>query len=270
MSGIAQLCFSLLFVLATVESQNTIRLDPVLITNETTNLRTCPSSGTVDAARRSAKATIRQAFLDSPCGGVGWTSVALLDLGNPAQQCPTPWVERDAPQRSCTAENSNDCRGLTFPVPGTYNRVCGQIQGYSINSPDAFVSRDETIDGPYLDGVSVTYGSPRQHIWSFAAGHGVAFGPLNNRCPCVSSDRQRAPLPPAFVGENYYCDNLDNGGELWDGIDCNNACCTFHDPPVFTVSLPNPTSDGIEVRICTDQNAGDETIHIRLLQLFIQ
>jgi hypothetical protein len=151
--------------------------------------------------------------------------------------------------------------------------VCGQVFGYSINSPDAFAAINggaDTIDVPYLDGISVTHGSPRQHIWSFAAGHGVAFGPDNTRCPCVSSNPTQAPEPPSFVGNNYYCDNLDNGGELWDGMGCTNACCTFNNPPVFNVTLPTRTSDGIEVRICTDQNAGDETIHIRMIQLFIR
>jgi len=27
-----------------------------------------------------------------------------------------------------------------------------------------------SIDEPYLDGISITYGSPRKHIWSCATG----------------------------------------------------------------------------------------------------
>lgn len=273
MSALVRLAL-VLVVLAAVEAQRNVavRLDAVVIANNTAATpRSCPSSGALEAAKRRTRAGIQQVFLNSPCGGLGWTSVVSLDMGDPSQQCPPPWVERSTPARSCTAENSNNCIGLMYPVSGvSYSRVCGRAYGYSINSPDAFASGTENIDGAYLDGVSVTYGSPRQHIWSFAAGHGVAFGPQSNRCPCVNTNRNQAPLPPTFVGDNYYCDNLDNGGELWDAQDCNNACCTFNNPPVFNVTLPAPTTDDIEVRICTDQGAGDETIHIRSLQFYVQ
>lgn len=272
MSGIAQLVIAacLLVAVSVVETEGIVRLSTIAITNETSALKICPSSSTLDGARRRTRSAIQQVFQNSPCGGLGWTPVVSLNMGNPSQECPSPWVERDTPERSCTAENSNNCIGVTYPVPGTYRRVCGRAYGYSIRSPDAFASGTENINGAYLDGVSVTYGSPRQHIWSFAAGHGVAFGAQSSRCPCANTNQNQAPFPPPFVGDNYFCDNLDNGGELWDAMDCDNACCTFNSPPVFTASLPSPTTDGIEVRICTDQNAGDETIHIRLLDFYIQ
>ena len=63
------------------------------------------------------------------------------------------------------------------------------------------------IDFPYLDGVSVTYGSPCQHIWNLAAGH-------VNRCPCENADRNFAPLPPAFVGDNYLT-TMEHFGMDW-------------------------------------------------------
>ena len=42
-----------------------------------------------------------------------------------------------------------------------------------ISALDAFGFRtlEHTIDQAYVDGLSVTHGSPRQHIWSFAAGY---------------------------------------------------------------------------------------------------
>ena len=112
--------------------------------------------------------------------------------------------------------------------------------------------------------MSVTYGSPRQHIWSLGAGHGGG----QFRCPCDNSDRSFAPFPPSFVGDNYFCDGEYNGA-LWDGEDCTTACCTFNSPPYFSVTLPTPTSDAIEVRMCVDEDTL-EGISIRLLQLFVQ
>ena len=52
--------------------------------------------------------------------------------------------------------------------------VCGRVLGYQFGTPDAsLVSRpghDVTLENYYVDVVSVTYGQPRQHIWTFVAG----------------------------------------------------------------------------------------------------
>jgi hypothetical protein len=148
--------------------------------------------------------------------------------------------------------------------------VCGQALGYSVKTPDGFyvVSQNRgSIDGAYLDGMSVTHGSPRQHIWSFGAGH------HDYRCPCdnVYYVDRNAPLPPSFVGNNYFCEGSRNGA-IWDGMDCTNvtACCTFNFPPWFSIALPTPTSDDIEVRLCQDENESNESIHVRLLELYVQ
>ena len=152
---------------------------------------------------------------------------------------------------------------------GTYTRVCGRAVGYTVQTVDAFTDLSgggRDINLAYLDGLSVTYSSPRQHIWSLAGGHGPEYG--GYRCPCDNLDRGYAPLPPSFVGDNYYCDGSYNGA-LWDGEDCTTTCCTFNSPPFFHVTLPHPTSDDIEVRICIDEDA-EEGMQIRLLQLFVQ
>ena len=241
------------------------RVDPVVIEGEINGQGSCPSSDTLVSARSNLKADIHQLFLDSPCGGIGWAPVVSLDLGDPAQTCPSPWIESATPERSCVApNNANNCQGLSFPVSGlTYNRVCGRAVGYGVNTPDAFAdfNNHNDINLPYLDGVSVTYGSPRQHIWSFAAGFPF-------QCPCDSNYNGNHPSP-AFVGDNYFCDGNYNGA-LWDGLDCTTTCCTSNPPNLFNVTLPAPSSDPIEVRICTDQSEADENVHIRFLEFFVQ
>ena len=55
--------------------------------------------------------------------------------------------------------------------------------GYQYRVPDAFKDgTGQTIDGHYLDGVSITHGMPRNHIWSFAAEWRD-----NSYCPCSNS-----------------------------------------------------------------------------------
>jgi len=149
----------------------------------------------------------------------------------------------------------------------TYSRVCGRATGFAVSSPDAFHASSEGINDAYVDGISITNGSPRQHIWSFAAGHDQRLGSI--RCPCDTSNRNTAPLPPPFVGNNYFCDGEVNGA-LWDAMDCTTACCTFNSPPWFSVTLPTPTSDNIEVRICYNQPLDDESIPIQLLELYVR
>ena len=74
-----------------------------------------------------------------------------------------------------------------------------------IGVPDAF-------DGPhlintfYLDGVSVTHGSPRQHIWSFVTGLDEGRDFSQSTCPCVA-ESTNDNTTPSFVGQNYFCES---------------------------------------------------------------
>ena len=59
-----------------------------------------------------------------------------------------------------------------------YTKVTGRVIGYQYASPDGFRPYGHashparcTFDEAYLDGVSITHGTPRQHVWSFAAAH---------------------------------------------------------------------------------------------------
>ena len=115
-----------------------------------------------------------------------------------------------------------------------------------------------------MDGVSLTHGNPRQHIWTFAAAQDE-FGTFpSGNCPCINTNQAaQATPPPAFVGNDYFC---DTGSEervqvafygddpLWDGAGCGplNTCCSFNTPPWFYKQLPQPTTDDIEMRVCRD------------------
>ena len=129
--------------------------------------------------------------------------VASLNLTDPQQNCPSPWVMETTPGRSCAAA-SPPCASVYFDTFGLmYQKICGMALGYASSSPDGFFRYvgDDGIDGAYLDGVSITHGQPHQHIWSLTAGHGG-----NYRCPCDNTDQNQAPPPPSFVGNNYFCD----------------------------------------------------------------
>ena len=262
MSGAA--IFGLAFGLVVFDAVVCFRLQSVVIQERTSGI--CPASVAEARANASQRlSTILQNNLAVPeCGPGYWVQVASLNLTDPQQNCPSPWVMETTPGRSCAAA-SPPCASVYFDTFGViYQKVCGMALGYATDTPDAFLNRNVGIDSSYLDGVSITRGQPRQHIWSLAAGHGGNF-----RCPCDNTDQNQARPPPSFVGNNYFCDGAYNGA-LWDGEGCTTACCTFNNPPWFAATLPAPTSDSIEARICHDQTAGDERIFLNTLSLYVQ
>ena len=67
------------------------------------------------------------------------------------------------------------------------------------------------------------------------------------------------------------------GSVLWDGMGClpSNDCCSFNSPAWITVSLPAPTTDDIEVRICLGgTSAGgfntENTPSLTLMEIYVK
>jgi hypothetical protein len=125
---------------------------------------------------------------------------------------------------------------------------------------------------------------PRTHIWTFAAGasEGTVANYITN-CPCANAwAAENAEPAPSFVGNNSFCESGNSEGgslggivydedPLWDGEQCEGECCSNgKSPPWFSVTLPNSTSDDIEVRICGDEDTNNEDTLIQLLEIFVQ
>ena len=238
------------------------RLHPMVIQERTSGI--CPVSVAETRANASQRLfTILQNNLTVPeCGPGYWVQVASLNLTDPQQSCPSPWVMETTPGRSCAAA-SRSCASVYFDTFGVmYQKVCGMALGYATGTPDALRDVNRGIDGVYLDGVSITHGQPRRHIWSLAAGHGG-----NYRCPCDNTGQNQGL---SFIGNNYFCDDDFLSGNVWDGENCTTACCTFNNPPWFAATLPAPTSDSIEARICQNQRIAVERVFLHSLYLFVQ
>ena len=258
--------------------------------------QTCPFDEQRQTARNEVKNATRSLLRESvapflqgytySCGGsTGWKRVAYLNMSDPSQQCPSVWQEITTPFRVCGRRSSSgSCEGITYMMGGEqYSRVCGRITGYQIGYPDAFTSSVRTINTFYTDGVSVTHGSPRQHIWTFTAGVDEQTRYSGSTCPCVLGSTSGNRIP-SFVGQNYFCETglirfngvfgvlFSNGDPLWDGQGCGptSSCCTFNSPPWFNVQLSSPTTDDIEVRICGDQEIRDEDTPIQLMELYVK
>jgi hypothetical protein len=153
--------------------------------------------------------------------------------------------------------------------------VCGRVIGYQFGTPDAFLqfANNDNID---FDGVNITHGPQRDHIWSYAAGRTENIPSFGN-CPCSEFP---GTMPPSSIDNHYYCESADPTGTrrsfqeddpLWDGQQCEGTCCNgTNSPPWFTVQLPAPTIDAIEVSICGDESTNNEDSPIELLEIYVQ
>ena len=169
--------------------------------------QTCPSEAQRERARNTTRGLLQElqpTFFY--CAGTGWRRVAYLNMSDPSQQCPSVWQQITTPYRVCRRRlSTNACEGLTYTTGSQqHNQVCGRIISYMIGHPDAFVSSSSSIDDKYAEGVSVTRGSPRQLIWTFAAGIDELISG-SSTCPCVNGSTNGKNIP-SFVGQNYFCE----------------------------------------------------------------
>ena len=255
--------------------------------------QTCPSEEQREIVRNEIRNATQRLLQESvvpllqvfSCGGsTGWRRVAYLNMSDSSQQCPSVWREYTTPHRTCGRRSTSaSCEGLNYTTGSEqYDQVCGRIIGYQLGSPDSFGNASLSIDTYYVDGVSVTHGSPRQHIWSFANGLLEVLSDQYYTCPCVNGSTAGDRIP-SFVGQNYFCESgitqwdgrfifFPDGDPLWDGQGCgsNSTCCTFNSPPWFNVQLSSPTSDDIEVRLCGDEGTGNEDSPIQLMELYVK
>ena len=225
------------------------------------------------------------------CGGTGgWRRVVYLDMTDPSTTCPSGWQLTRYSKRTCgrASDGLRTCDSVTFPVSGgEYSRMCGRIKayqwGYTVAFGNYHYGHVTTIEGGYVDGICVTHGSLRQHVWTFAAGlseNDIARPYLV--CPCDADHTIRVP---PFVGNDYFCESgvnepwsrsrhrtLHSNDTLWDGENClsSSTCCSLHNPPYFVKQLPTPTTDDIEARICLNNHLQHANVAMELIELYVQ
>ena len=235
----------------------------------------------------AVKTILSNGITNPNCGEGLWYRVAHLNVSDLSQNCPVSWRENNTDGiRSCRRPQTSvgSCPGTTYITGQQYSKVCGRAIGYQIGSTDAFshLAVGNTIDSYYVYGVSVTHGSPRNHIWTFASGLSEGdYAIQRDNCPCSDPGSSDNRYPPSFVGDNYYCesgnptdtfiiDHIYSSDPLWDGQQCEGECCSNgKSPPWFSVELPNPTTNDIEVRICSAEGSFDDTV-VQLLEVYIQ
>ena len=212
----------------------------------------------------------------------GWMRVGKIDMTNSSETCPSPLKTTSCyPKRLCTRQGGAGCSSVLFTAHSIpFTQVCGQAIGYQYKSPDAFAQHfsSASINDAYLDGLSITCGSPRYHLWSYAIGHSESDRNYIDTCPCAS---QRGARPSSFIQDHYYCESGNVGSAeskwylddpLWEGKRCpaGNTCCNPPNMPWFHRRMGASVTDDIEVRWCRDEPADNESIGVELLELYTQ
>ena len=229
--------------------------------------------------------------MDTLCGsGGGWTRLAYLDMSDAMEDCPPGFrMYQSGGVRACgrPPTNSGGCVSVLFPSNGiSYSQVCGRVVGYQYHSHGAFDisigSNHSNLNSYYVDGVSITRGSPRQHVWTLMAAYYYAhtINPFN--CPCNTGSTVQVQ---SFIGEHYFCESgfpdqphqasLYISGPLWDGQDCSSretACCSVPGLPWFHRDYGSTTTtDYLELRVCADQGTIDgEDVPVSFYEIYVK
>ena len=224
-------------------------------------------------------------------GAPGWMRVMQLDMSDPDAACPDglfPYYFLGIPYPICDREHyvGGHCDSTFISTHGIpYSSIAGRVRGYQQGGLDGIYPNNGgpfSLEGYYVDGVSITHGSnPRQHVWTFVGGQGEGDA-LWEDCPCNSGSLESSP---SFVGEDYYCESgtfaptahtFYPKDPLWDGEGCDfleNTCCGSDRPhlPWFYKQLTTVNvTDSIELRVCSSEGYPDEVTAIDQIEIYVQ
>ena len=223
------------------------------------------------------------------CGtGGGWTRLAYLDMSDSTVNCPTGFIlYQSGGVRACGRPDSSggSCSSVQYPSNGiSYSQICGRVVGYQYGTADAVdtvYGNISDINSYYVDGVSITHGSPRHHVWTLMAGLFDSHY-HNSNCPCNTPPGGTQQVQ-SFVGSNYFCESgnpntwtrtLYAEDPLWDGQGCGTnetVCCSAPGLPWFHRDYGNvTTTDYIELRVCGDEPTTNEDVPVSLYEIYIK
>ena len=190
-------------------------------------------------------------------------------------------------QKSCGRMAGQLCSSFTVPTgSNSFRQVCGRFRAFQVGSPDGFSTfnapKPVTIDGPYVDGISITYmhEGKREHVFTYAGSviENSAIG-NPNVCPCAGG----TPVPLFVRNADHYCEsgnpdskwysNLLFCDPLWDGEECRYAeesCCYAPHQPWFCRTLARRVSSDLEVRLCGDEGVDNEDTALESYELYVR
>ena len=213
-----------------------------------------------------------------------WRRMVNINMLDTISTCPTGLREvfnRSSGQRACgRTVIEGGCSSVKYRVGQTYTKVCGFARGYQFYTMDGFNWRPDgglTLDEAYVDGLSITQGNPRKHLWTYVVGcnEGSSGRHKNSKCP-RDEPSYNYQLIPTYIRNHYYCEagfavrSQRTAWEdpLWDGTGCS---LTSHscDRYGWFYRKIQPTNDFIELRWCADQAQSDEDFFVDVAEIWV-
>ena len=179
--------------------------------------------------------------MELSCGGRdgGWMRIGNIKDGD---TCPNAWKQLSSPVQACRGNSDNaGCYSAYFNNNKfSYQHICGRVVGYQKGTPDGYYASEYTtyqskaIDGPCVDGISLTYGTPRKHLFTYASG--VSSGRVSKRgnCPCAYYPGTN---PPGFVRDHHYCESGSINSPPSATVFYSDPCGMEKDASVATVAV---------------------------------
>ena len=189
------------------------------------------------------------------CGGGdpgGWARVSRLDFNTDICPVGFKWQALSALRCCVMKRDEAGCSSVYFSsLNMSYSKVCGQVRGYAIGTPDGFFGiRKGRRTKDYFDGIIVFSGE--EHVWSFVVGI----------CHC---DLAKA----YFIGKNWTCDET----RCSQAQNCDKSVFSRNDcgqKTPFYRELSKSTSVDVELRMCRNMHRLDEEIAMGIITLYIQ
>ena len=184
----------------------------------------------------------------------GW--MEILDADYSQDSCPGEWVSTDG-QYCARASSDTDLMGsAVFDVFGfAWQEVEVTLEAFATDTMDAWgnlVYNGPSIEGTYVDGISLSYGNAgaREHIFTYGIAH-------YNSTYCPSFGQSNSIEPQSSLGTNWVCDTDMGTGILFTGES-------------YQSDIGIPVYDDIEVRLMSDQEVGNENVALSSIRLLIK
>ena len=137
--------------------------------------------------------------VDIICKGSGWTRLGKLDMTQPGSECQDTLRLYEANGvKACHQKEAGTrtCDSVIILSHGIHcTQICGHVIGYHV--PAWFL---DDFNVPYVEGVSITYGSPQQHIWTLGAALYDSYKDDNQIYPCSADTTNSGSTCTETVG----------------------------------------------------------------------
>ena len=198
-------------------------------------------------------------FYRTTCGNVtgNWRRIGYYNSYDSSLCCPASLSSHSdiySELCGCVSVRSGCSVARYNPQGLGYSKVCGMVTGYQVgNFPRGFTSNYYgLIHHNYLDGVSITYGQPSLHLWSYANGY------------CGNCTYGK----PAFVSNHFNCDGPDDYRSLhrlWEeGGGCRGGASSW-----FVRQLNSSSTDDVYVRVCDSFLQGSPTFAVDRIEVYV-